>query len=441
MPAIYDVETLCLLYDKYKGNLAEIARHINRSRGYVQRVLNRGGRLKKMREAERPVQHAGKKGQVVVDKAAETVGISYYGDEIKTEAYLIAAAKIDINLYEIERVVVNNWEVAGKQKTKDGIWKTGLFQIKISLRRKSDERLALEKLLEQIKSNSKVKTKPYPKYSRPKNKPRRSLEICIMDPHLGMQSFKGESDHSWSMDECENMCLWSVDYLLSQAKAYGPFEEIVFPFGNDFMHHDNLLHTTTKGTPQPEGLAYTAVYERAVDLSVRIVDVLREIAPVKVLQIPGNHDQVSSFTLGHVLKARYHHDKAVTVDASPSTYKFYHYGTNLLGFDHGHHIKPVRLAALMAHECRDIWGQTTYREWHLGDQHRKGSSNPVMLEEQGVSVEYMRALTPPNAWHRLKAFNWQQRGSTGFIWDYHTGPLARIYANLNSYTGRPTGAK
>jgi hypothetical protein len=64
-----------------------------------------------------------------------------------------------------------------------------------------------------------------------------------------------------------------------------------------------------------------------------------------------------------------------------------------------------------------------------------------MLEEQGVSVEYLKALTPTNAWHKLKGFNWQQRGSTGFVWDYHSGQLARIYANLDSYTGKPTGEK
>jgi hypothetical protein len=43
----------------------------------------------------------------------------------------------------------------------------------------------------------------------------------------------------------------------------------------------------------------------------------------------------------------------VTVDASASPYKFFHYGVNLIGFDHGHSIRQaVRLAALMANECR-----------------------------------------------------------------------------------------
>jgi hypothetical protein len=436
------VKELRCLMGKHDGNVTAAAKELGVARATLWSRLKTSGVLAEFKQGSNTVINAGAKKNIQVKKSGIFTHVTYYGEEIKTEEQLLSSAKIDMALYEIYQVIVNNWEVSGAKKKEDGIWKTGLRQIKVILRRKSDEKIALERLLADIQKNSKRLTQPYPKYAKAANKKhKRALEICVMDPHLGMQSYKGESDHGWSLDECEQMCLWSVNNLVDLAKAYGPFDEIVLPFGNDYMHHDNLLHTTTKGTPQPEGLSFFTVYERGIDLAFKIVDRLREIAPVKVLQIPGNHDHVSSFTLGHVLKARYHHDKAVTVDASASPYKFYHFGTNLIGFDHGHHVKPIRLASLMAHECRDIWASTTYREWHLGDQHRKGSSNPVVMEEQGVSVEYMRALTPPNSWHRLKGFNWQQRGSTAFVWDYHTGPLARIYANLDSYTGKPTGSK
>ena len=90
----------------------------------------------------------------------------------------------------------------------------------------------------------------------------------------------------------------------------------------------------------------------------------------------------------------------------------------------------------MANECRDIWQETVYREWHLGDQHRKGSAKPSMHEEQGVSVEYMPGLVVPNEWHRLKSYNWQKRGALAFVWDKTAGPIARLQVNINSYTGK-----
>ena len=90
----------------------------------------------------------------------------------------------------------------------------------------------------------------------------------------------------------------------------------------------------------------------------------------------------------------------------------------------------------MANECRDAWSKTVYREWHLGDQHRKGSMKPSMHEEQGVSIEYLPGLTAPNEWHRLKSFNWQKRSSLAFVWGYTSGPIARLQSNVNTYTGK-----
>jgi hypothetical protein len=170
-----------------------------------------------------------------------------------------------------------------------------------------------------------------------------------------------------------------------------------------------------------------------------MVDRLAQIAPVRVIQVSGNHDYVASFSLGHVLKAYYRNNENVSVEVNPSPYKFYKFGANLIGFDHGHHIKAGKLAGLMAQHCREHWATTSFREWHLGDQHRKGTGSPVVMEEQGVSVEYLPALTPPNGWHKLKGFNWQQRGAMGFVWDHDEGPIARLQVNLDSYTGKPMG--
>ena len=433
-----------------KGNIAAAARDLGVPRGNLWHFVKREGMLNHIRSefGEAAQTNSGRKAvsnkvreKLEVKPTGDNLSIDYLGTQIQTEEELLAHAGIDMELYEIDRVVVNNWEVAGTKKNKetdDSLWKTGLRQIKISLKRKKDDRIAVERLIAALEENAPVVQKI--DYKKPKSvKTKRALELSIMDPHYGMLAYKGESDHGWGLEECEKLCMWSIDTLIERASVYGHFDEIIFPFGNDFLHHDNLTHTTTRGTLQPEGLPYHHVYERAIQLAITMVERMAEIAPVKIIQVAGNHDQVSAFTLGHVLKAYYRNDPNVDVDVSPSPYKFYKFGTNLLGFDHGHHVRPARLAALMAHECKDVWAETTFREWHLGDQHRKGSSKPITMEEQGVSVEYLPALTPPNAWHRLKAFNWQQRGAMGFVWDYVEGPLARVQVNLNSYTGKPTG--
>lgn len=270
----------------------------------------------------------------------------------------------------------------------------------------------------------------------------KELEVCLMDPHFGMQCYGRQeaSDHPWSMDMAEETITWAVESLLERAASYGPFSRIVLPFGNDWMHADNFPGTTTAGTPQNEAVSYQEAYRRGLYLMVRVIERLAEVAPVKAYKIPGNHDRQSVHTLGLSLECRFHGVPYVEIDASDSPYKFHRFGVNLIGYEHGHSVKGNRLPLLMANERPKDWAETKYREWHVGDQHRKASGKPSHFEEGGVSVEYLAALTPANEWHRLKGYNWQQRGATAFVWHREQGPIARLSCALDPYTGRPLGA-
>lgn len=377
--------------------------------------------------------------EVVKDFSGNTGMVTTRSADIRTLEDALAAAEVDLDVWEVVRYVVNSWEVtmgAGASGTGKAETFTN-FQVKIWLKRKEPQVQALERLLAELKANGpKVpKLKRWPR----KGKPKRALEVAIFDPHLGLHCFEAGSDKSWSLEECEQMVLEVVERLLGLAQSYEPFERVVFPFGNDWFHSDNVFGTTTEGTRQPEADAWQHVYERGQALAIAVVDRLRRVAPVQVVVVPGNHARQTEFTLGRLLQAYYHNDKNVEVDASASPYKFFKWGVNLIGFDHGHSIRPIRLAALMANECRDVWNETVYREWHIGDQHRKGAAKPVMMEEQGVSIEYLPGLTPANEWHRIKSYNWQKRGAMAFVWDKEAGPVARLQVNIDSYTGRVMG--
>tara|TARA_R100000008_G_C3586311_1_gene172632 strand:+ start:1314 stop:2615 length:1302 start_codon:yes stop_codon:yes gene_type:complete len=367
-----------------------------------------------------------------------TLTVSYVGKKIVTIEDLIKDIDIDMNVFEIDRVDSTNWEVGGKLK--DSLWKMPLRRIRAVFRRKSDERLALENLLELVEENSPVV--PRIKYKKPSKKiSKRSLEISICDPHLGLNCYPPECQDAYSLDDCEQLFMWAIDNLIDQSSRYENITEIVFPFGNDFLHVDNVAHTTTAGTAQAESLPWHYIYLRGEQLAIAAIERLKQVAPVKILSVPGNHDRQSVYTLARVLNAYYRNDPNVNVDASAKPYKFYRFGCNLIGFEHGHSINALRLASIMANEAPQDWSETAggWREWHLGDQHRKGTGKPAMFEEQGVSVEYLPGLTANNAWHTVKGFTWQKRGAMAFIWDQEQGPIARLQCNLNNYTGGPMG--
>lgn len=313
------------------------------------------------------------------------------------------------------------------------------YLVAMKLRRKTPATRSLETLLDEIAHGSLVLPAIAYVSSR---KAHHALEISVMDPHLGLRCFQPQADHAWNLDEAESAYMATVEKLLRQAEVYAPFKQIVMAFGNDYLHADNVSHTTTAGTHQPEMDSIHETFIRSEKLALWKTERLRQLAPLKVYSIPGNHDRFAAFTLARLIKAFYAGAKVKTVDvdASPTPYKFWNYGCTLIGFDHGHSINPTRLIGLMANETRlNYWQKARYCEWHLGDQHRKGSSRPFLMEEQGASFEYLPSLTPANEWHKIKGFNWQKRGGVAFIYEEEAGPLAKLQVNFDSYSGKIMG--
>jgi len=357
---------------------------------------------------------------------------------------IICELNVDMAVWRVKSFEHSSYDVTMKirePEKKDKPFTVQNVRLKVVFERAVPEVVedAVGKLLMQLESKS-----PKPKIRRLKlgqKNERNALEIALMDPHYGMRTFKPASDAEWSPEFCAQMVMESLEEIISLAASFGPFEEIVMPMGNDFFHSDTIWQETTQHTGQPEADAYYNTFVTGEALAIQIVDRVREIAPVRLYFIPGNHDRTTSFMLGRVLQAYYKNDPEVTVDATSSPYKFHEYGCNLIGYEHGHSVAPIRLAALMANEMPEAWARTKngYREWHLGDQHRKGSSKPSTMEEQGVSVEYLPGITAPNEWHRLKSFNWQKRGTMAFVWNATRGPLARLQVNVDRYLNKLMG--
>lgn len=418
----------------YKEYVKQQGARINNAKEYAPKSNNNNSN--KAGDKETKPFH---KREVERDVKGDNQTITVRSLDIKTIDAALEVAKVDMTVWEVERQIVNFWEVTiGGKSTGTGNSETYTnCQVKVWLKRLSPAVSALDELYEKIKSVS-YKVPKIPRTILAKSKHLRELEISLVDIHLGLRCFKGAADIDWNPDDAEKMTMAILDELLIMSRHFGPFERIIFPLGNDFLHTDNAFGTTTAGTFQPEGDAWKNTYLRGETLALAIVERMLKEAPVKVISCPGNHDHISSITLGRLLNAYYHNHLDVEVDASMSPFKFHNYGVNLIGFEHGHSIRQqVRLAALMANECRldGVWENARYCEWHLGDQHRKASGKPAHFEEQGVSVEFLPGLVPPNEWHRLHSFNWQKRAGMLFVWDKTAGPIARLQVNIDNYTG------
>ena len=182
-----------------------------------------------------------------------------------------------------------------------------------------------------------------------------------------------------------------------------PIDEFWMPLGNDFFNVDNAQNTTFGGTPQDCDTRWQKSFLAMKRAVVSVIDTLRELAPVKVIVVPGNHDRQKMFYFGDTLESWYGRCDNVAVENTPRTRKYLAYGVNLVGFTHGDEEKHPDLPIIMAQEMPDAWAVTRQREWHVGHFHKRKLARYVAGDTHGgVAIRCLPSLSGTDAWHFSK---------------------------------------
>jgi len=229
------------------------------------------------------------------------------------------------------------------------------------------------------------------------------------------------------MEVCERRIDDAVDDLLVQAKSY-VLDKIVLPWGNDFFHYDTLSGTTTSGTPLDRDSRFQKMFRKGRAIASRTIRKCAEVAPVDVVIVPGNHDEITSFLLGEVLAAEFEGDARVTVDNSPRMRKYVKYGKNLIGFTHGKEEPHKKLPLIMAQEVPQMWAETVFREMHTGHFHTSKVSDSVPVNSyNGVRVRTLQSLSGTDAWHAKMGYIGETGGAEAFVWSHSKGLRANLF--------------
>jgi hypothetical protein len=69
------------------------------------------------------------------------------------------------------------------------------------------------------------------------------------------------------------------------------------------LNGDNLSGSTTKGTPQDSDLLYFDAIEKLYAMTIKAVETLKQKAPIDVIYISGNHDELSGYKLAKFIDA------------------------------------------------------------------------------------------------------------------------------------------
>ena len=347
------------------------------------------------------------------EKGEKSFDVKSY--EIKTLEDLILWAKIDMDQYECVSFTANRWGNAQYECTQC----KGVFKPKAKAGLTPED--AADVFFGLVKNYKPPVYNPTPKtmcglyntmYSG------NIAESVAMDIHFGSLTRKEETGIDYNMDIASKDVLESSQFHLDFISNFNP-EKIVMPIGSDFFNVDTVVNTTTNGTYQSEHSTWKHTFDIGCRLMIASIDMHKQIAPVEVLIIIGNHDTQRSFALGAFLQAWYRNDPLVIINNEPTIRKYFSWGTTLIGLSHGQEKQGTNYLGLMNIEAREACGSAIYKEFHLGHKHHLN-----VKEDLGFRVRGLGGLTATDEWHFKMGYG-ALRESQAFIINKSRGIIAQ----------------
>jgi len=303
-------------------------------------------------------------------------------------------------------------------------WQSMSGELRFSIVTKEDYGLNEKQIFKKINNYIEEYSPTYTNIERTKGT--HLLVVNPADIHIGKYANELETGESYDCEIAVERVLEGVQGLINKSQGFN-IDKILFCIGNDILHIDNVYGQTTKGTHQDTDGKWWEHYEIALTLYVKCVEMLRCIAPVDVIHSMSNHDYQSGFHLAHTLKSWFRKADDVRFDISVAHRKYYVYGENFIGLEHGDGAKMDNLPLLMAQEQPEMWAKTKYRYFYLHHIHHKVKHKWLDAKDYiGVTVEYMRSPSSADSWHSRKGFKGVPKACEAFIHDKKSGQVARL---------------
>jgi len=260
----------------------------------------------------------------------------------------------------------------------------------------------------------------FPKLKRIKNKDSYLLVIDPADIHIGKLCSAFESGEAYNNQIAVQRVLEGVKGILQKVSSFN-IDKILFIGGNDILHIDSPLRTTTSGTPQDTDGMWHTNFLIAKQLYTDVLEMLLGVADVHFTFNPSNHDYTNGFFLAQVIETYFKECKNITFDTSIAHRKGFKYFNNLIGTTHGDGAKQMDLPLLMAVEFPVEWSQTKHRYIYTHHVHHKTSKDYA-----GITIESLRSPSGTDSWHHRNGYQHAPKAVEAFLHSKEHGQIMRL---------------
>jgi predicted phosphodiesterase len=267
------------------------------------------------------------------------------------------------------------------------------------------------------------KSVPKIKLTKPKNS--YALVVCPTDFHWGKYGWADEVGETYNFDEARKRLMEKTETLVSRISTKP--EKIYVGAGSDWFHVDNDAGQTTRGTPQDMCATPAEILITGCKLAREHIDLLRQVAPVEIVMMAGNHDRHTSLALMMYLSAAYEGINDVEITITANNRRYIEYGNTLLGFTHGDSMsRGSSLGSIMSVEARELWGTNEHKVWFHGHLHHQ-----QMHEKDGCLIIQMPSLAGHDRYHARAGYTTSKAGLAAYLIDYKEGYIGSLFAPVS----------
>lgn len=260
---------------------------------------------------------------------------------------------------------------------------------------------SLENHLEEILPKYKV-----PLLKIPKNKNKNAVVIGISDVHYMKFCYDSLGKATYNREIALKRLQDAMSILIEKIIRHGKPEVIYLPVGSDNIHVDNQLHTTTKGTLQVSATDghWALELKNYVVMTLNMIDVFSQVAPVVVIPTAGNHDQNTSFMLNAYLSIHYKESKRVSFKDCYHSRVYAQYGKNCFIFGHFEDLSEKKIQSnahkFIMQEAKE--NGIVADKFFIFSQHIHTDSFKAL----GADVQHFvfPSLSGTDQWHRNNAY-------------------------------------
>lgn len=248
-----------------------------------------------------------------------------------------------------------------------------------------------------------------------------SLILPKQDAHFNKFDIGGKNDIEDRFRE-NDKSIWKI---LQKTALNNNISEIIYIVGSD-QFNSEWTSLTTKGTPQQNILSYQDSFKAICDHEIGIIHNLLEFGnTVKIIFIPGNHDEFVGWHLINLLETYFRNEVNISFDSSTLNTKYHKFGNTAIMLNHGDAIKPKELAQKFPIGFKEKWSECDNYIIITGDKHHE-----LSLDIHGIKFYQLPQLSSAvSKWDDKQGYIDNKAEMTAFVIT-ETNGISDIYKEI-----------